>query len=191
MPGSGSPWYLGAWWPDAQPAFFFAQARVGEPYRSVVFDPRNRIPLYQAVFHDALIGSHHWHSDNLTLSEVKNTRTLLSGLYNTAPMYHLNRAALAARLPEMRKTDAIFRPLHAVPWNKALTGFRWLDAARPFSPGLSPARDSIIFTYVRNAISGVNHCQKGIFLRYFLMPPRMIWLIVSSLAWRSSRLFED
>ncbi|WP_413729244.1 glycoside hydrolase [Sodalis sp. RH22] len=124
-----SPWYLGAWWPDAQPAFFFAPAKVKEPYRSVVFDPRNRIPLYQAVFHDALISSHHWHTDNLKLSEVKTTRTLLSGLYNTAPMYHLNRATLAARLPEILKTDAVFRPLHTALWNQALTGFRWLDDA--------------------------------------------------------------
>ncbi|NDL64589.1 hypothetical protein GRH90_17785 [Enterobacteriales bacterium SAP-6] len=124
-----SPWYLGAWWPEAQPAFFFAPAKVKEPYLSVVFEPRNRIPLYQAVFHDALISSHHWHADNLKYSDVKNTRTLLSGLYNTAPMYHLNRATLEARLPEIVKTDALFRPLHQALWNKALTDFRWLDAA--------------------------------------------------------------
>lgn len=122
-----SPWYLGAWWPDAQPAFFFAPAKVKEPYRSVIFDPRNRIPLYQTVFHDALISSHHWHADNLKFVELKNVRSLLSSLYNTAPMFHLSRATLADRLPEILKADAVYRPLHQALWDKALVDFRWLD----------------------------------------------------------------
>ncbi|MDT3249819.1 glycoside hydrolase [Serratia sp. root2] len=124
-----SPYYLGAWWPNAQPAFFFSPAKVKEPYRTVEFDPRYRLPLYQAVFHDAVISSHHWNYDNLKFSDVKTARSLLSQLYNTAPMFHLSRATLQARLPEIKRADAAFRPLHQVLWDKALTDFRWLDSA--------------------------------------------------------------
>ena len=42
-----SPYYLGAWWPNAQPAFFFRPAKVKQPYRTVEFDPRYRLPLYR------------------------------------------------------------------------------------------------------------------------------------------------
>ncbi|MGN7972940.1 glycoside hydrolase [Serratia sp. 22264] len=124
-----SPYYLGAWWPNAQPAFFFSPAKVKEPYRTVEFDPRYRLPLYQAVFHDAIISSHHWNYDNLKFSDVKTLRSLLSQLYNTAPMFHLSRATLQARLPEIKRSDAAFRPLHQALWDKALTDFRWLDTA--------------------------------------------------------------
>lgn len=122
-----SPYYLGAWWPNAQPAFFFRPAKVKQPYRTVEFDPRYRLPLYQAVFHDAIVSSHHWNYDNLKFSDVQTTRSLLSQLYNTAPMFHLSRATLAARLPAIKRADAAFRPLHQALWDKALTDFRWLD----------------------------------------------------------------
>ncbi|PKH26686.1 hypothetical protein CIG19_02510 [Enterobacterales bacterium CwR94] len=122
-----SPYFLGAWWPNAQPATFFSPAKVKPLYRTVAFDPRYRLPLYQAVFHDAVINTHHWTMDNLKFSDVKTTRTLLSQLYNTPPLFNLSRGTLAARLPEIVKADARFRPLHAVLWDKALTDFRWLD----------------------------------------------------------------
>lgn len=122
-----SPYYLGIWWPSAQPATFFSPAKVKPLYRTVVFDPRYRLPLYQAVFHDAVIATHHWTFDNLKFSDVKTTRALLSQLYNTPPLFNLSRSTLKARLPEIIKADASFRVVHQVLWDKALTGFSWLD----------------------------------------------------------------
>ncbi|MEG3130426.1 glycoside hydrolase [Pantoea cypripedii] len=123
-----SPYYLGAWWPDAQPATFFHPAQLKPLYRTVIFDPRYRLPLYQAVFHDAVINTHHWTLDNLKFPEVKTTRDLLSLLYNTPALFNLSRDTLAARLPDIIEADARFRPLHMVLWDKALTDFRWLDS---------------------------------------------------------------
>jgi len=122
-----SPYYLGAWWPSAEPATFFKPAQVKPLYHTVVFEPRYRLPLYQAVFHDAVITTHHWTFDNLKFSDVKTTRALLSQLYNTPPLFNLSRSTLKARLPEIIKADASFRVLHQALWDKALTGFRWLD----------------------------------------------------------------
>lgn len=122
-----SPYYLGAWWPDAEPATFFRAAQLKPIYRTVVFDPRYRVPLYQAVFHDAVINTHHWTLDNLKFPEVTRTRDLLSQLYNTPPLFNVSRATLRERLPEIIKADAQYRPLHQVLWNKALIDFRWLD----------------------------------------------------------------
>lgn len=122
-----SPYYLGAWWPNEQPATFFKPAKVKQPWLTVEFDPRYRLPLYQAVFHDAVISTHHWSYDNLKFNDVKTTRELLSQLYNTPPLFNLSRSTLQARLSEIIKADAAFRPLHLVLWDKSLTDFRWLD----------------------------------------------------------------
>ncbi|WP_058973735.1 glycoside hydrolase [Type-D symbiont of Plautia stali] len=124
-----SQYYLGAWWPSSQPATFFTPAKVKEQYQTVVFDPRYRLPLYQAVFHDSVITSHHWTFDNLKFSDVKTTRSLLSQLYNTPPLFNLSRGTLKERLPEIIKADASFRILHSALWDKALTDFSWLDSS--------------------------------------------------------------
>lgn len=124
-----SPYYLGRWWPPEEPGLFFKPASVKALYRRTVFNPRDRLPLYQAVFHDALINSHHWQTDSLKFSDVAETRALLNLLYNTPPLFNLSRATLAARLPAMRRIDAAFRPLHEALWNQALVDFRWRDAA--------------------------------------------------------------
>jgi hypothetical protein len=123
----GSPYYLGAWWPPEEPGLFFKPARLKEIYRETVFNPRDRVPLYQAVFHDAVINSHHWQTDNLKFGQVVAERALLNLLYNTPPLFNLSRASLDDRLPAMRRLDAAFRPLHEALWNQALVGFRWLD----------------------------------------------------------------
>lgn len=77
----------------------FKQAKLKQPYLTVVFDPRWRLPMYQAVFHDTIISTHHWTFDNLKFPEVQVTRELLSQLYNTAPLYNLSRSTLHQRLP--------------------------------------------------------------------------------------------
>lgn len=123
-----SPYYLGAWWPENEPAIFFTPGKLKDIYLTTEFDPRWRLPLYQAVFHDAVITTHHWTLDNLKFPAVTTTRELLSQLYNTPPLYNLSRNTVQKRLPAMIKSDSIFRPLHQQLWNKALTGFRWLDS---------------------------------------------------------------
>ena len=125
----GSPYYLGGWWPPEEPGLFFKPTKLKALYRETVFKPRDRLPLYQAVFHDSVINSHHWQTDSLKFGEVVAERALLNLLYNTPPLFNLSRATLGDRLPAMRRLDAAFRPLHEALWNQALVGFRWLDEA--------------------------------------------------------------
>lgn len=126
-----SPYYLGAWFPDHKPAYFFKPAQVKEPYKTLLFSPQYRVPLYQAVFHDEVINSHHWHSDSLKFSDVQVERDLLSMLYNTPAMVHLNReeanSVNGARLAMLKHYQDGFLPLHQALWDKSLTDFRWLD----------------------------------------------------------------
>lgn len=120
-----SPYYLGNYFPAEQPSVFFKQVPAKPLYRHVHFDARARLPLYQAVFHDALVTSHHWGMDNLKFGNVHRDSELAQLLYNVAPMYHLSAETLEQRLPAMRRMDAFFRPLHERLATQALVGFRW------------------------------------------------------------------
>ncbi|MHC6529791.1 glycoside hydrolase [Vibrio proteolyticus] len=128
-----SPYFLGAWYPDEKPDFFFKSARVKPMYRELLFAPQFKVPLYQAVFHDEVINSHHWHTDSLKFSDVKTVRDLQTMLYNTPAMVHLSRDEASApdspRIRQLQHYQQIFAPLHQVLWDKALVDFVWLDTS--------------------------------------------------------------
>ncbi|PMG47334.1 glycosyl hydrolase [Vibrio lentus] len=126
-----SPYYLGRWYPDHKPDFFFKSAKVKEPYKSLLFSPQYRIPLYQAVFHDEVINTHHWHSDSLKFTNVKAHRDLTAMLYNTPAMVHLTRdealSNSSPRLKALKHYQDGFEPIHEQLWDKQLVDFIWLD----------------------------------------------------------------
>ncbi|HEX7813551.1 glycoside hydrolase, partial [Dyella sp.] len=125
-----SVYCLGGWYPSEQPTMFFKKVPVKELYRSVYFDPSYRLPLYQAVFHDSIVTTHHWSFDNLKLSNVHVENELAQLLYNVPPLYHLSADTLAQRLPAMKRQDAFFQPLHRVLATQAMTDFAWLSDDR-------------------------------------------------------------
>ncbi|MCG9694515.1 glycoside hydrolase [Vibrio sp. Isolate22] len=126
-----SPYFLGRWYPDHKPDFFFKPTKVKEPYKSLLFSPQYRVPLYQAVFHDEVINTHHWHSDSLKFTNVKTNRDLTAMLYNTPAMVHLTRdealKSTSPRLKALKHHQDGFEPIHEQLWNKALIDFSWLD----------------------------------------------------------------
>ncbi|MEZ8608478.1 glycoside hydrolase [Vibrio sp. 10N.239.311.G01] len=126
-----SPYYLGRWYPDQKPDFFFKPAAVKEPYKSLLFSPQYRIPLYQAVFHDEVINTHHWHSDSLKFTNVQAERDLTAMLYNTPPMVHLTRdealSSSSQRIKALKHYQDGFEPMHEQLWDKQLVDSEWLD----------------------------------------------------------------
>ncbi|WP_407596840.1 glycoside hydrolase [Pseudomonas aeruginosa] len=127
---SFSPYFLGRWYPSEKPETFFKEVPIKEPYKTIYFDPRTRLPLYQAVFHGSIITTHHWLFDSLKLTNVRTQNELLQLLYNVAPLYHLSADTVLTRLPFIKRHDAFFRPLHERLATQKLIDFRWLTADR-------------------------------------------------------------
>ncbi|WP_201026409.1 glycoside hydrolase [Paramesorhizobium deserti] len=125
-----SPYHLGIWYPEEQPQIFFKEVPVKEPYRTVHFDPRTRLPLYQAVFHGSIITTHHWLFDSLKLTNVRAENELTQLLYNVAPLYNLSLDTLDNRLSDIKRQDSFFRPLHQRLATQPLVDFRWLTKDR-------------------------------------------------------------
>lgn len=124
-----SPYYLGAWAPEHQPAFFFKQSRLKPRYQQLYFNPARRLPLLQAAFHDSVVSTHHWTLDSLKFRESRSTTELLQQLYNVPPLLNLSVATAPSRIAYLRQLDAFFRPVHEHLFDQALTDFRWRDAA--------------------------------------------------------------
>lgn len=156
-----SPYFLGRWYPDQKPDFFFKPAKVKEPYKTLLFAPQYRVPLYQTVFHDEVINSHHWHSDSLKFSNVKIERDLISMLYNTPAMIHLSRDEVIS--PKSPRVKALvhyqqgFMKVHEALWDQQLTGFKWLDKKGLVQQTLFSDGSKIIANFTKQTVNVRNH----------------------------------
>ncbi|WP_429234468.1 glycoside hydrolase [Aeromonas salmonicida] len=124
-----SPYFLGGWYPEHQPAYFFRQSHLKPVYQALYFDPKIRLPLFQSVFHDSIVTTHHWTVDSLKFKESRQVTEILQQLYNVPPLLNLSLDSAIVRIPYLKRLDAFFRPLHERLYNQQLVGFRWLDNA--------------------------------------------------------------
>lgn len=125
-----SPYFLGAYWPPDGPAIYTKQAPLKPAYKPFYYDPRSRLPLYQTVFHDSVIATHHWGNASLKFSDQVRTVALLEQLYNVPPLYHLNLSEWKKHQGHILKHYAFFSPLHRELALQPMTGFEWLTDDR-------------------------------------------------------------
>ena len=125
-----SPYYIGAYWPPEGPAIQIKQVPLKPNYIYHYYDPRFRLPLYQIVFHDSVIATHHWGSGSLKFENAIETLALLELLYNVPPLYHLNMAEFSKHKAWIQRHYAFFSPLHRQIGGQAMTDFEWLSDNR-------------------------------------------------------------
>lgn len=125
-----SPYYLGAWWPPDGPQVMLKQVPLKPAYYTCYFDPRFRIPLYQTVFHDSLIATHHWQYASLKFADQAATVALLELLYGVPPLYHLNLDEFEKHGERIRAHYRFFSPLHRELALLPMTDFAWLTPDR-------------------------------------------------------------
>ncbi|MCG9130733.1 glycoside hydrolase [Candidatus Poribacteria bacterium] len=130
MKSKTSPYYVGGYWPPEGPAVHIKQVPLKPNYLYHYYDPRFRLPLYQIVFHDSVITTHHWGSGSLKFENAIATLALLELLYNVPPLYHLNMAEFSKHKAWIKRYYAFFSPLHRQVGGRAMTDFEWLSDDR-------------------------------------------------------------
>jgi hypothetical protein len=125
-----SRYYLGAWWPADGPQVMMRQVPVKPQYVHVYLDPRFRIPLYQTVFHDSLVTTHHWQSASFKFAGQVASRELLELLYGVPPLYHLNLDEFERQKARISAHYRFFSPLHRELALLPMTDFAWLTPDR-------------------------------------------------------------
>jgi hypothetical protein len=125
-----SKYYTGGYYPPDAPKNFFMPAPVKEEYRYIYYEPGFRLPLFQTVFHDSVIATHHWSSGSFKARDDVQTMQLLELLYNVPPLYHLNRDEFQKRKAQILRHYRFFSPLHRQLAEMPMTDFQWLTADR-------------------------------------------------------------
>ncbi len=126
MKNKQSPYYQGTYYPANEPGKFFNPIPLKENYHLYHFDPRFRLPLFEAVFHDSVVATHHWESGSLKFRDEAKTTQLLELLYGVPPLWHLNPPEFQRRGKEMKRYYDFFSPLHRETATLPLTSFDWL-----------------------------------------------------------------
>ncbi len=121
-----SKYFLGGWYPPDAPRVFFKPVPVKEEYRYIYFEPRFRLPLFETVFHDSVIATHHWSEGSFKSKGLEKSVELLELLYNIPPLYHLNLEEFQKRQNQIQRHYAFFSPLHRQLAEFPMTDFRWL-----------------------------------------------------------------
>lgn len=127
-----SKYYIGAYYASdgGVPGRYALQAPLKDEYLYIYFDSRFNIPLYQLVYNNSVITSHHWECGSLKVpGEIKNTE-LKEILYNVPPMYHLNQSEWAKYKGIISKHVKVFSKTHALAVQQEMTGFNWLTKDR-------------------------------------------------------------
>ena len=121
-----SEYYFGTYYPPDRPRVFFEPVPMKEEYRYIYFEPRFRLPLFQTVFHDSVIATHHWLFASLKAKDCAETVELLELLYQVPPLYHLNPSELQTRKEQLKRHYDFFSPLHRETALLPMTDFQWL-----------------------------------------------------------------
>jgi hypothetical protein len=125
-----SEYYLGGYWPPQDPAIFTKQVKLKELYEYVYYDFRFRLPLFEIIFNDSVISTHHWGYSSLKFSNQIINNKLVEIFYNSPPLYHLNLDTLNKQKETILNHYQIFSPLHKKLTLEKITEFKILSEDR-------------------------------------------------------------
>jgi len=130
MRDKNSEYFLGGYYPPDGPRIFTQQVPLKEKYQFLYYDPRFRLPLYEIVFHDSVVTTHHWQNASLKFENVAETVALTELLYVVPPLYHMNLDEFDKHGEEMKRRLERFSPLHRELGFAQMTDFAWLSDDR-------------------------------------------------------------
>jgi hypothetical protein len=159
-----SPYFLGRAWPPDAPEMHVKQVPLKPLYRRPYYDPRFRLPLYQTVFHDSVVATHHWGFGSLKFQDQVDTVELLELLYNVPPLYHMNLDEFEKHKSLIEAHYGFFSPLHRELGMLRMTDFGWLTPDRMVQRTVFGERVEMV----------ANFSEKGFEYRGIVVPGRSI-----------------
>jgi hypothetical protein len=121
---------FGTWWPSDRPSLFFALFTPTPDEARALFGPEDRLPLFEAVFHDSVVTLDRWEFGLMKVSGQERSRYARALLYGVPTMWNLDRRELTRVGPWLKAAQDDFHAIHGWGVPVPLTGFRWLSPDR-------------------------------------------------------------
>lgn len=121
--------FNGYWPPDRPPVYFGRFTPTAEEARAL-FGPADRLPLFEAVYHDDLVSIDRWEFSLTKVAGLERLRYARALLYGNPTIWNLDRKDLGIYGQLLKRAYADFQALHGVNSPVALTRFEWLSSDR-------------------------------------------------------------
>ncbi|MES2141278.1 MAG: glycoside hydrolase [Pseudomonadota bacterium] len=121
---------FGIWWPTSAPKVLFKPYNAPNEFIHASYDPRYRLPLYEAALHDSVISTDRWELNELKIPVLMQTKALLQNLYNIPPIWVLDKKTLQKNAKYFSAYYQFFSPLHQMAGLEPLSHFNWLTKNR-------------------------------------------------------------
>ncbi|WP_341763846.1 glycoside hydrolase [Candidatus Tisiphia endosymbiont of Beris chalybata] len=104
----------GKYWPPARPEIFFKPVEAPIDYIKARYEPKYRVPLFQAVFHQSIITTDRWEISHMKLANIVQNRELLELLYGVPSIWSLDLLDINKYREKLKKLYQFFAPIHKV-----------------------------------------------------------------------------
>lgn len=122
--------HFGVWRPEFTSKILFQPYNASVEFINASYNPRYRLPLYEAVFHDSVISTDRWELNELKIPAIRKIKALLQNLYNIPPVWVLDQKTLQKNKKYFVDYYNFFSPLHQMTGIEALSAFDWLTEDR-------------------------------------------------------------
>jgi len=121
---------FGGWWPADRPGIMFKQIVPTPDEARLLFGPADRLPLFEAVFHDSIVAADRWEFGLMKVAGQERSRFARALLYGTPTMWNLDRRELARSGKWLKAAQDDFILAHGTGQPVALTDLQWLTPDR-------------------------------------------------------------
>lgn len=87
----GTIYYMGDWKHPSRPTIMIDEYVADKNYMEWAINEKIRVPLYQLVYHDAILTTWRWEDTNHHMPEIWWKKDLFNILYGTTPLWNLDR----------------------------------------------------------------------------------------------------
>lgn len=107
----GSIYYIGDWKNNSRPSIMLGSRTATPDYHRYSLNTYTRLPLYELVYHDAVVTSWRWEDCNHHCPEIWWKKDLFNVLYGNIPLWTLDRERFSAF-----KTTFVESYRKIIPW---------------------------------------------------------------------------
>ena len=127
-----SEYYVGRYYSPTGgvPEVFAKQVPVKDLYKRIFIDPAYSLPLFRLVYNDSVVTSDHWLWGTFKIADEVDSRMMKEILYNTAPMYHIDRNEWDKHKKDIISHDKVWSDFNKKAINKPMTDFEFLSDDR-------------------------------------------------------------
>lgn len=127
-----SEYYVGRYYSPTGgvPEVFSKQVPLKELYRKVFIDPSYSLPLFRLVYNDSVITSYQWLWGTFKIEDEVENRMIKEVLYNTPPMYHIDRNEWDKNKDKIESHTKIWSEFNKKAIKEEMTNFEFLSEDR-------------------------------------------------------------